>query len=322
MTDNIYHGLVTSNLAKFFSRGWGEVQSYKKLLKLRRKLQSRPHFLSLLNSIPTISCKLYYWRRRYLTATPLLREEQIGSILVENPYYGSRKPLSQTRSSLCYVSDLLVMGAALVLESYVLHDWLHSQGIGPVGITGMSMGGHNASLAGSVLPDATAVVPCFSWATAASVFTRGVLKDAVCWDVLQNELLHSKLGQSKIYQILQEEIITCDSLNTGFTDATSDFEQSSNHFGEAMRYMKIVLDYWTHLKYYSIPVDPTLTVFVTAKEDKYVPREWAEDVRQIWPGCSVQSVDGGHVTGMLLQQKRLRKILCQTMQDLSASLHN
>ena len=47
-----------------------------------------------------------------------------------------------SRSSLCHVSDLLVMGAALVLESCVLHDWLYSQGIGPVGITGMSMGGH------------------------------------------------------------------------------------------------------------------------------------------------------------------------------------
>jgi len=47
-----------------------------------------------------------------------------------------------SRSSLCYVSDLLVMGAALMLESYALHDWLHHQGIGPVGITGMSMGGH------------------------------------------------------------------------------------------------------------------------------------------------------------------------------------
>jgi len=46
------------------------------------------------------------------------------------------------RSSLCHVSDLLVMGAALSLESYVLRSWLQHQGLGPVGITGISMGGH------------------------------------------------------------------------------------------------------------------------------------------------------------------------------------
>ena len=46
------------------------------------------------------------------------------------------------RSSLHHVSDLLVMGAALSLECYVLRDWLQSQGLGPVGITGISMGGH------------------------------------------------------------------------------------------------------------------------------------------------------------------------------------
>jgi len=111
------------------------------------------------------------------------------------------------------------------------------------------------------------------------------LKEAVCWDVLQNELLHSKLGQSKICQILQEHGKESfhDTLNTELT-GIPDFKSPSSRYGEAMQCMKIVLDYWTHLKHYSIPVDPIMTVFVTAKEDKYVPREYAEDVREIWPG--------------------------------------
>lgn len=98
--------------------------------------------------------------------------------------------------------------------------------------------------------------------------------------MLQSELLHSKLGQSKILQEHIEDAVTHDA---DLTD-TSDFVQSPNHYKEAMQCMKLVLDYWTHLKYYSIPTDPALTVFVTAKEDKYVPREWAEDVRELWPG--------------------------------------
>lgn len=34
------------------------------------------------------------------------------------------------------------MGLALIHESIVLNSWLESQGIGPVGLTGISMGGH------------------------------------------------------------------------------------------------------------------------------------------------------------------------------------
>ena len=46
------------------------------------------------------------------------------------------------RSSLHNVSDLFVMGGGLVLESLVLFHWCERQGYGPLGITGISMGGH------------------------------------------------------------------------------------------------------------------------------------------------------------------------------------
>lgn len=62
----------------------------------------------------------YFWRRRTLLARPLLKEAGIASILLENPFYGVRKPRQQLRSSLLNVSDLFVMGGALVLESLVL----------------------------------------------------------------------------------------------------------------------------------------------------------------------------------------------------------
>lgn len=49
---------------------------------------------------------------------------------------------SYRRSQLHYVSDLLVMGLALIHESMVIGQWLEDQGLGPVGLTGVSMGGH------------------------------------------------------------------------------------------------------------------------------------------------------------------------------------
>ena len=66
----------------------------------------------------------------------------MGAVLLENPYYGSRKPREQTRSQLHHVSDLFVMGLALILECMLLLHWLEKQGLGPVGLTGISMGGH------------------------------------------------------------------------------------------------------------------------------------------------------------------------------------
>jgi hypothetical protein len=40
------------------------------------------------------------------------------------------------------VSDILVMGGCLILESLVLFHWCENNGLGPLGVTGMSMGGH------------------------------------------------------------------------------------------------------------------------------------------------------------------------------------
>ncbi|CAF4359863.1 unnamed protein product, partial [Rotaria sordida] len=45
---------------------------------------------------------------------------EICSILLENLYYGLRKPPDQSRSSLLYVTDLYIMGNAVILETFVL----------------------------------------------------------------------------------------------------------------------------------------------------------------------------------------------------------
>ena len=100
------------------------------------------------------------------------------------------------------------------------------------------------------------------------------------------DIHHSKLGLSNICHILKEhdeghgtrEYHSCDTFKAESGKA------GTISYGEAMKWMSIVLDHWTHLRHFSIPSDPRRTVFVTAKHDRYVPREWAEDVRTIWPG--------------------------------------
>lgn len=77
-------------------------------------------------------------------AKPLLKKG-IGSIILENPYYGLRKPKGQVYSSLSYVSDIFVMGGCLILECIVLLHMCEDLGFGPLGVTGLSMGGHVSS---------------------------------------------------------------------------------------------------------------------------------------------------------------------------------
>ncbi|XP_054733441.1 protein ABHD18 [Anastrepha obliqua] len=129
----------------------------------------------------------FFWRRRNFIAKPLLKEANIGAIILENPFYGLRKPDHQVRSNLQNVSDIFVMGGCLILECLVLLHWCERNGLGPLGITGLSMGGHMASLAASNWPKPLVLVPCLSWSTAAPVFTTGVMSQSINWDMLETQ---------------------------------------------------------------------------------------------------------------------------------------
>lgn len=136
-------------------------------------------------------------------ARPMIKEACMASLLLENPYYGCRKPKDQIRSCLKNVSDLFVMGGALVLESAALLHWLEREGYGPLGMTGISMGGHMASLAVTNWPKPLPLIPCLSWSTASAVFTTGVLSKAVNWRELEKQYFTQTVYEEEIIQMLE-----------------------------------------------------------------------------------------------------------------------
>ncbi|XP_030375357.1 protein ABHD18 isoform X2 [Scaptodrosophila lebanonensis] len=77
------------------------------------------------------------------------------------------------------------MGGCLILECLVLLHWCERNGFGPLGVTGLSMGGHMASLAATNWPKPIVLVPCLSWSTASAVFTTGVMSQSINWDMLE-----------------------------------------------------------------------------------------------------------------------------------------
>lgn len=427
----------------------------------------------------------YYWRRRNLIAKPLLKESNIGSIILENPFYGARKPEYQVRSILHNVSDIFVMGGCLMLEALVLFHWCEREGFGPLGVTGMSMGGHMASLAATNWPHPLVLVPCLSWSTASGVFTEGVLSGAIPWDLLEDQYTREHTYRDEIEKMMtriDEEAYkagehfartypsslismgqefpaesstassqpdsrapssstkpnttpstdaktnitkstdaktnitkstdtkpsitpsTCtkpnitpsstelnsvtssgsstlpeknsssnpqpvsadkrapqsstkpevvmsstqpdgvtSSISTNLGNITSSIStklhvmtsQERHHLiskienklrvltdwnapektsldvraREGFHFMRGIMNECTHLANFTPPVDPALIIAVCARDDGYVPREGVMDLRDIWPGCEVRYIEGGHVQAFLLHQKDFRNAI-------------
>uniref|UniRef100_G1MZW6 Abhydrolase domain containing 18 n=1 Tax=Meleagris gallopavo TaxID=9103 RepID=G1MZW6_MELGA len=315
------------------------------------------------------------------------KEACMASLLLENPYYGCRKPKDQIRSCLKNVSDLFVMGGALVLESAALLHWLEREGYGPLGMTGISMGGHMASLAVTNWPKPLPLIPCLSWSTASAVFTTGVLSKAVNWRELEKQYYTQTVYEEEIIQMLEycgtdsfkmgqdfvknfpdnvdsledidvaSRMFSFDSSNKteskdavhSFTTSRSPLSASSERLlmqdapkiqcinqtfstssnknltiqqghrinrtksdtlqRESLRFMKGVMDECTHVANFSVPVDPSLIIVVQAKEDAYIPRTGVRSLQEIWPGCEIRYLNGGHVSAYLFKQGLFRQAI-------------
>ncbi|XP_071664169.1 protein ABHD18 isoform X3 [Patagioenas fasciata] len=294
------------------------------------------------------------------------------------------------RSCLKNVSDLFVMGGALVLESAALLHWLEREGYGPLGMTGISMGGHMASLAVTNWPKPLPLIPCLSWSTASAVFTTGVLSKAVNWRELEKQYYTQTVYEEEIIQMLEycgtdsfkmgqdfvknfpdgvdnledvdvtsrmfdldssnrivsKEVVHSFATNKSTLSASSErllvqdgpkmqfinqtFSTSSNSNKnlsskqghkinkirksdtlqrESLRFMKGVMDECTHVANFSVPVDPSLIIVVQAKEDAYIPRTGVRSLQEIWPGCEIRYLDGGHVSAYLFKQGLFRQAI-------------
>ncbi|XP_028940328.1 protein ABHD18 isoform X2 [Antrostomus carolinensis] len=298
----------------------------------------------------------HFWRRRTLMARPMIKEACMASLLLENPYYGCRKPKDQLRSCLKNVSDLFVMGGALVLESAALLHWLEREGYGPLGMTGISMGGHMASLAVTNWPKPLPLIPCLSWSTASAVFTttdsfkmgQDFVKnfpDSVdsledvdvtsrMFDLdssnktLSKEAVHSFTTNKSTLSASSERLLIQDApkmqcINQTFSTSSNNSKDLSSPQGhrinkrrksdtlqrESLRFMKGVMDECTHVANFSVPVDPSLIIVVQAKEDAYIPRTGVRSLQEIWPGCEIRYLDGGHISAYLFKQGLFRQAI-------------
>ncbi len=106
----------------------------------------------------------------------------IGSLIPENPYYGTRRPAGRSQP-IATVADFAVMGYWAIAETMDLAGWLHRRGQ-RVGVAGYSMGGNMAAMAGAALEFPAAIAPLAASHSPGPVFLYGVLQAGIAWDEL------------------------------------------------------------------------------------------------------------------------------------------
>ncbi len=195
--------------------------------------------------------------RRYL-AKPLVAQG-VGAMLLENPYYGSRRPPGQQGEALRTVADLLLMFRATAVEATALLGWLLATGHPKVGISGYSMGGSIAAYAAAMFPLPAAVIPLAASPSSAPVFTEGVLSAVPDWETLGRTTGGPEAARQRLAELLSAA-------------STTALPPLSN---------------------------PRRAILVAARRDGFVPSSATLRLLQHWRGAELRYVPGGHASAFI-----------------------
>jgi len=115
-----------------------------------------------------------------------LAQRGIGSLVLENPYYGIRRPADHDGQPIRTVADFFQMGIGAVTEGRGLLATVRNEGLTP-GVAGYSMGGNIAALVSSTLPFPVATAPLAASYSPAPVYLDGALRGGIDWAALGGE---------------------------------------------------------------------------------------------------------------------------------------
>lgn len=129
-----------------------------------------------------------------------LLNQNVAVAILENPYYGLRRP--GAGQPMRTAADLLKMGVGAVWDGVEVLEWLRNRRTWTVGVAGYSMGANTAALIAAV---STEPVACAAMAASHSpgpVFTVGALGSAIDWAALggpsASEKLASLFGEASV----------------------------------------------------------------------------------------------------------------------------
>lgn len=115
-----------------------------------------------------------------------LAERQIACLLLQQPFYGLRRPDPDVHQPIRTVADFAAMGSAALEEGRALLAWLRDEGRSP-GVSGYSMGGNMAALIAATVPFRIATAPLAASHSPSPVYLDGVLRAGIDWEALGGE---------------------------------------------------------------------------------------------------------------------------------------
>lgn len=218
-----------------------------------------------------------FWLRYLLFARHLARKG-VQSALLENPLYGARIPSCQRGAKLHTVADLTDMGRATIEECRALLTYFHERGHKRLAAFGLSQGGLHAAMAASLCYDFPVnVVSAIAPASAAPVFTRGVLSTAVDWSSLSSARLEEK--GTDVRAALASHLDAVASIRL-FPESPS----GGRH------------------------------ILLAASDDQYVDGDAVDMWRAARPGIEVRLLDGvGHCTAVALRSNEVRQAIVDSL---------
>ena len=206
-----------------------------------------------------------YTRRRISMAIPLLKNG-IGSVLLENPFYGLRRPKDQKGVVLKTFTEFLRMSRAATDEGIALLRFLHKIGHTNLGVTGISMGGYVALTTAARSELNLAVAACIPSHSGSPVYIDGALSRACDWNSL---------------------------------------ELDSPNKNDARHFMRLVLDR-SDIRTFPKPKRPDAIIIVGANNDGYIPNYSTKIIKEYLPEATLRWVSSGHVGSFLFRTKEFR----------------
>lgn len=232
--------------------------------------QSTPVFIHL----ASVGDQGFFVRRRF--AKPLVKQHRFGVVILENPFYGKRKPKQQVRWSLNCISDQFAMNMATVLEARSLVAWLRQQDFLRVGCVGYSQGGFMAAFtaASSDIPMAVVCAACGN--SSIRTFTQTQFSQLVNWQILGPQ--YDSMDQTK--QMLAQYL-------------------------EPMRVDR-----------YPAPKACQAAVVIGLDHDMFVPAQETLKIHRHWPGSQLRWLKGGHNLGLVIHRNALRQAVIDAFSGL------
>ncbi len=217
--------------------------------------------------------------RRFLVK-PLV-SQGVGALLLENPYYGARRPPEQLGEAVRTVADLLLMFRATAVEAASLLGWLLARGHPRVGISGYSMGGSMAAYAATLFPLPAAVIPLAVAHSAAPVFTEGVLSAMPHWEVLGRSCGGAVSARQRLAGILEQLSIT-------------------------------------QLPPLS---QPRRAILMAARDDGFVPSASTQRLLEHWRGAELRYLPGGHMSAFFTRRSLIARAILDAFSRIEPHEH-